>query len=80
MSHSDMLEILRKVVCDFVDVNPKIITPELNIRNNLKLNSLEIINLIVAIEDAFLIKISDEEIDAIETVGDILQLINAKKA
>ena len=74
-----MLEKLRKVVCDFVDVEPEEITPELDIRKNLKLNSLELINLIVAIEDAFSIKIADDEISDIEKVNDILLLIHSKQ-
>ena len=46
-----MLETLREVICRFVDIDPNTLTEDTNIRSELGLNSLELINIAVAIED-----------------------------
>ena len=46
-----MLERLRKVICEYADIPAEKITEETNIRTELGLNSLELINMAVAIED-----------------------------
>ncbi|MDO4379479.1 MAG: acyl carrier protein [Clostridia bacterium] len=70
-----MLERLRKVICEYADVSPESITEETNIRTELGLNSLELINMAVAIEDEFGVEIPDREALGIETVKDTIALI-----
>ena len=48
-----MLETIREVICRFVDIDPNTLTEDTNIRSELGLNSLELINIAVAIEDEF---------------------------
>ena len=70
-----MLERLRKVICEYADIPAEKITEETNIRTELGLNSLELINMAVAIEDEFGVEIPDREALGIETVGDTIKLI-----
>lgn len=72
-----MFERLRNVICEFVDIDPEKITGETNIRSDLGLNSLELINLAVAIEDEFGVEIADRDVVGIETVDDTLKLISS---
>lgn len=74
-----MLEDIREVICNFVDIPPESITEETNIRSDLGLNSLELVNLAVAIEDKFDVEIPDREVTRIETVGDVLGIIKEYK-
>ena len=46
-----MLEKIREIICEFVDMDPAEITLETNIRKDLGLNSLELVNLAVEIEE-----------------------------
>ncbi|MFH1744688.1 MAG: phosphopantetheine-binding protein [bacterium] len=46
--------------------------------NNLEIDSMYIIEVVMYIEDEFDIVLEDEEVDKIETVGDIVDLICSK--
>lgn len=70
-----MLETMREVICRFVDIDPNTLTEETNIRSELGLNSLELINIAVAIEDEFDVEIPDREVGNIETLGDAMAII-----
>ncbi|MBQ8503916.1 MAG: acyl carrier protein [Clostridia bacterium] len=70
-----MLETLRSVICRYVDIDPNTLTEETNIRSELGLNSLELINIAVAIEDEFDVEIPDREVANIETLGDAIKVI-----
>lgn len=70
-----MLEKLQKIISEYTDLPMEEITEQTNIRTDLNLNSLELVNLAVAIEDEFDVEIPDREALGIETVGDTLALI-----
>ncbi len=70
-----MLETLREVICRFVEIDPEKLTEDTNIRSELGLNSLELINIAVAIEDEFDVEIPDREVGNIETLGDAIKVI-----
>ncbi len=70
-----MLETLREVICRYVEIDPETLTEETNIRSELGLNSLELINIAVAIEDEFEVEIPDREVGNIETLGDAINVI-----
>ncbi len=70
-----MLERLQRIISEYTDLPMEEITEQTNIRTDLNLNSLELVNLAVAIEDEFEVEIPDREALGIETVGDTLALI-----
>ena len=73
-----MLEKLREIICEFADVKREDITEETNIRTDLALDSLSLLNLAVEIENEFELEVSDRDAMNLETVGDVLALIEAK--
>lgn len=70
-----MLERMREIICEFVDMDPKEITLETNIGKDLGLNSLELVNLAVDIEEEFDVEIPDKEVMGLETVADAIKII-----
>jgi len=70
-----MLEKMREIICEFVDIDPESITLETNIRSDLGLNSLELVNLAVEIEEEFEVEIPDREAMGLETVADVIRII-----
>ena len=70
-----MLERIREVICRFVELDPETLTEETNIRSELGLNSLELINIAVSIEDEFDVEIPDREVSNLETLGDAIRII-----
>jgi acyl carrier protein len=61
---------------DGISVNE--ITIESRLREDLNLNSLQAVNLIIEIEDEYSISISEEELAPLETVGDVVDIIQSK--
>lgn len=74
-----MLEQLKELICEYADVNAEEITEETNIRNDLALDSLSLLNLAVAIESEFGLEVSDEDAMKLETVADIITIIEKSK-
>ena len=70
-----MLERMREIICEFVDIDPESITLDTNIRTDLGLNSLELVNLAVEIEEEFEVEIPDREAMGLETVADAIRII-----
>ena len=70
-----MIDKIREIICEFVDMDPKSITLETNIRKDLGLNSLELVNLAVDIEEEFDVEIPDKEAMGLETVADAIRVI-----
>lgn len=70
-----MLDRIREVICRYVSIDPESLTEETNIRSDLGLNSLELINIAVAIEDEFDVEIPDREVGNLETLGDAIKII-----
>ncbi|MEW4354903.1 phosphopantetheine-binding protein [Streptococcus pneumoniae] len=55
------------------------VRPELSLKDDLQVDSVDLMEFILTIEDTFAIEISDEEIDRLENIRDILNLIEEKK-
>lgn len=49
-----------------------------HILDELKVNSARLVDVVLAFEDEFEIEISDEDVDAVATVGDCVSLISEK--
>lgn len=70
-----MLQKLTNVLKDYTTVSPENINEQTNIKYDLGLDSLQFLTISVVIEDAFDVEISDKDAATLETVGDLLQLI-----
>lgn len=53
-------------------------TMETNILEDLKVNSARLVDVILEFEDEFDIEVEDEDADAVNTIGDAVELIEAK--
>lgn len=67
-----MLEKLQKIVEDTLGVTDGDITPDTHIINDLNADSLDVVELIMAIEEVFGVSIDDSEAEKLETVGDLM--------
>ena len=56
------------------------VTDATSLRDDLDLSSLQAVTLVMDLEDEFGVTIEDEEIESLGTVGDVLELIEAKLA
>ena len=74
-------EKVKSIIADQLSVDEAEVKPEASFMNDLGADSLDIVELIMALEEEFGIEISDEEADKIQTVGAAIDYIktNAEK-
>ncbi len=70
-----MIERLIAVVGEYVSVDRSTITEDTSLRMDLGLNSLDLVNLAVSVENEFGVEISDRKLTMIKTVGDMIRHI-----
>lgn len=73
-----IFERLRKIIVDQLGVAPEQVTMEAKFRDDLKADSLDLVELIMAIEEEFGGEVSDEDAQKIVTVGDAVSYIEAR--
>jgi acyl carrier protein len=72
-------EKVRKMIVDQLGVNESEVVPEAKFIDDLGADSLDIVELIMALEDEYGIEIPDEDAEKIETVGDAIRYIEEHK-
>ena len=69
-------EKIREIVANQLDIDPEEITPEKSFAKDFEADSLDVVEIAMALEDEMGISIPDEEFENIKTVGDAMEVIN----
>jgi acyl carrier protein len=77
---SSIEEKVKRIIEEKLSVNPDQITLSAKFAEDLKADSLDTVELVMALEDEFGLDIPDEEADKIKTVGDAVKYIESKTA
>lgn len=72
-------EKVKKIICEQLEVNEEDVVPEASFVDDLGADSLDQVELIMAMEEEFGISISDEEAEKIATVRDAIEYIKKGK-
>ena len=70
-----MYEKFAKLLVDELQINPKDITPDAELSNDLGINSIELFDLVALCEEKFDITIEDDDIRKLTTVGDVVNYL-----
>jgi len=70
-----MFERIRDIIVEQLGVEPDEVTEQSSFIDDLGADSLDIVELIMALEEEFDMEIPDEEAEKISTVGDVIEYI-----
>ena len=68
---------VKEIIVDTLCCDEDLVTPEATLFDDLGADSLDAVELNMALEDAYAIKIPDEDIATMKTVGDVVAYIDA---
>ncbi len=70
---------VREIVCEQLGVSENEVTPEASFIEDLGADSLDIVELVMALEEEYDMEISDEEAEKIRTVQDVVNYIENRR-
>ena len=73
------IENVRDIIVNTLSCEADQITPETNLYEDLEADSLEAVELSMALEEAFGVGIADEDMTQVKTVADIVNYLSGKK-
>jgi len=72
-----MFEKIRATIASQLSIDEEEIKMESSFMNNLGADSLDIVELIMALEEEYELEIPDEDVEKMATVGDVVEYIKA---
>ena len=70
---------VREIICEQLGVNEGDVTPDASFIEDLGADSLDIVELVMALEEEYDTEISDEEAEKIRTVRDVVSYIERQQ-
>ncbi|ADC90967.1 acyl carrier protein [Mageeibacillus indolicus] len=77
MNKEQILETVKSILVEQLGIDAEEIKPDSNFIDDLSADSLDIVELVMAMEQEFGVSIPDEEAENIKTVGDAVDYIKA---
>ncbi len=72
-------ETIRDIIVEQLGVEESMVTEDTNLMKDLEADSLDAVEIIMAIEEQFDIEIPDDEAEKFQTVGDLVEYVDANK-
>ena len=71
---------VKEIIVQQLGVDADKVTAEASFVDDLGADSLDVVELVMALEDAFDIEVPDEDVENIRTVGDVERYVSARSA
>ncbi len=80
MANNELFEQVKEVIVEQLNVSPEEVKPESRFVEDLGADSLDVVEMIMALEEKFEIEIPDSEAEKIQTVQDVVDYIAKAKS
>jgi len=74
-----VFEKVKEILVDELGLEEEEVLMESNIKDDLDADSLDIVQVVMAVEEAFDIEVEEEETEKMLTVGDVVRYVEANK-
>ena len=74
-----LVEKLKEIVAEKLGVEVEEVTENANFKDDLQADSLDLFEIVMALEEEFGISISNEDVESIQTVGDAVKYIQERQ-
>lgn len=71
-----MFEKVKAVIVEELGVDQEAVTPDASIIDDLDADSLDVVELVMALEETFDIKVEDDKVQSLRTVSDVVDYID----
>lgn len=78
MDRAQLLEEIKALAAETLEVDTDDVTEASRFSDDLEADSLDLVELVMAMEEKFDIKIDETELEDIETVGQVIDIVEAK--
>ena len=78
MDRTEILGAVTRLAVDVLGVEPEAVVEDARFKEDLDADSLDLVELVMALEERFDVSIPEEELNGINTVGNALDLLLAK--
>ena len=79
MTNPSIEQRVTRIVCNQMGTSPEKVTPETSFVNDLGADSLDTVELVMALEDEFGYQIPDEEAEKLTTVGAVIEYVEGNQ-
>jgi acyl carrier protein len=78
MDNTEAFDKFKKCAVEVLQVEPEKVTPEASFADDLDADSLDLVELVMALEEQFDITVDESELEGVETVGQAFTLVTSK--
>lgn len=78
MAKEEIFDKLKELVVDQLGVEEDEVTMEATMQDDLGADSLDLVDLVMSVEEELGVKVADEDLENIKTVGDIVNYIEER--
>jgi acyl carrier protein len=78
MNRTELLETVRSIAVELLSIDGQLVTETATFADDLGADSLDVVELVMALEEKLDISIPEEDLEGIKTVGEALDVIAGK--